>query len=241
MGKRDNGYFELLCVNESGIRAVLLAILALCYIGLPIIVILIATTVLHVTGYLERIPMWIVMIVSAALFFGWVFWLVISTKDPNRTPLFENKKRKRYYFNIPDAYKKVRIERLTDGDEMTGLYHDGAMFFADKTEDFLNYTFNFLNDNKLILNNELNVYEISREDFLKRFSYYEPEYFQYDAIYVVPYSSINTTRAHFKDRDVYKIKDGFNWLYYHDYADLVDGIYSEYGFGIRFRYRDIVK
>lgn len=213
-------YFELNQSDES-----VTVVMALLILFGPLILFCILATLYNVAGA-----------VIGVLFLV-AFWFVIFKINNTKGPVLGRfTKQKRYYFKIPEAHKYVDIE-VASASVMDDLYSSGALYYAHGDDlNFMSYMYNLFKDNDILSSERLTVYEISKEDFLSHYSYYEPSFFKFSVIYAFPYSSLGLSKEEFKSRFRHDFKSMSLFSYFNDYADLVDG-YESYHGGSTYRYK----
>ena len=146
----------------------------------------------------------VVKVVSAlviiALYAG-VIIFIFAVAD-HKIPIPEKLKmpssiyKKKYYLNVPQAYKKVYFEEVSDGDVMDGFYLDGALISDGEIEqDRLSYIYNVLNDEYDLQGKDITIYKITAADFLAHYTFFKAPYlFRRDSIYVLPLSVLGIAR-----------------------------------------------
>ena len=83
--------------------------------------------------------------------------------------------KKKYYFNVPQAYKKVHIEDVNDGDALDGFYLDGAVCTEEEhfEQDRLSYIYNLLNDEYDLHGEDITLYKITPETFASHYTFHK--------------------------------------------------------------------
>ncbi|MBR5938764.1 MAG: hypothetical protein IKZ90_10965 [Clostridiales bacterium] len=139
-------------------------------------------------------------LVIIALYAG-VIIFIVAVAD-HKIPIPEKLKmpssiyKKKYYLNVPQAYKKVHFEEVSDGDVMDRFYLDGALVSdGEIKQDRLSYIYNVLNDEYDLQGKDITIYKITAADFLAHYTFFKAPYlFRRDSIYVLPLSVLGIDR-----------------------------------------------
>lgn len=236
MKKEDNGFYELPKLEKITWLEILLGILALLYISVPTIILLIICAIVKIMK-IDVSPI-LITVIGVILYVGWTIRLCML---PGKRKPFAPKIKKKYVkyrFNVKDAYKKVTLEPDTDGEVMDSLYRNGALyFFADPDQDFINFVYNYFNDNFKIKDEHITIHTISRKAFLKHFSYYEDIRYKHQNIYVISYEDIGASTEALENLVKTDMNKYYCWSYFSDFGYLVDGKVFDKDYGTWYRYK----
>lgn len=235
--KDNREYYEVFDLSPSRkekrnrfetIYAVVVTVILLSLMALPAVLGLLfssfmssqgaSESTVEVVGFIVIIALYVVVI---ALIFA-VAGNLAPVVDKIRSRYFGFTKK--YYFNVPQAYKKVLFEQVSDGGMLDSFYLDGAFCTqGDLEQDRLSYIYNVLNDEYDLHGADITLYKIAKEDFLKHFTFYDsPFLIRCDIIYVLPLSVLGIDRREYGRLREENKEHGFYKASLSDFADLVE-------------------
>jgi hypothetical protein len=110
--------------------------------------------------------------------------------------------KKKYYLNVPQAYKKVHFEAVSDDNILDRFYLNGALVSDGEIEqDRLSYIYNVINDEFDLQGKDITIYKISTADFLAHYTFFKAKYrIRNESIYVLPMSVFGIDRKEYLRR-----------------------------------------
>lgn len=201
------------------------------FLMVPILLIIGGLTLVIEYAGLGPIAKILLFVVGTISSFAWMIiggktWDKIATKDT-------------YELKIPDADRYVKTRPITDETELIELEKTGGLHIRGEPDaEFKKFMYNLFTDYNIRKQENITICSIDRNLFLKHYSYYEEKYYEYTTLYVVPFDQLGTDWEGYlkKTKKNPNLFRSFGYL-----EDLLDGIYTEYDFGFRYRYRKIRK